>query len=294
MWNDSLYVVVKDRLSEEVIDYIAHKPFDVLSLSHGKWHDVSRLIKYKDKITELNIRGDDIDWQSISELSYIERLFIDIGAGSKCDLALNKLTHLKHLNSDWCKGFEHNLKNLDNLKSVVIRGYKKEDFNSFEKMVSLEFLELVGTRTLSSLDAINNFKKLRYLEIGNCGKLANVSAAIDLPKLESLWLDKCKVDNDYSVLSNLSSINEIFIGGAMQDLRWLKNLKTLTRLRLDCKLEDGELDFLYDMPNLKFVLFNNKRNFSVKIKDIQKHLEAKGHNQAELRMTGLTFDEAFK
>lgn len=287
-------ILVKDTLSDEIIDYIANKPFDELSLSYGSWQDVNRLIKYKDKIKQLHIASDDIDWQSVSELSYIESIHIDIGAQGKCSLAFNKLIHLKHLHSDWCKGFEQTLKNLNKLKSLVIDGYKEEDLNTLEKMNSLEFLELRGTRTLKSLNAINRFKNLRYLEIDNCGKLADVSAAVELPKLESLWLDKCKMENDYSVLESLSSINEVFIGGAMHDLKWLKKLKTLTMLRLDCRLEDGELDFLYDMPNLKFVLFNNKRNFSVKIKDIQKYLTDKGHNQEELRMTGLTFDETFK
>lgn len=286
-------VLVKDCLSEEVIDYIANNPFDELSLSYGSWQDVNRLVEFKDKISQLQIGSDDIDWHSVSKLSNLERVHIDIGARGKCDLEFNQLVNLKHLHTDWCKGFELTLKNLNKLKSLVIDGYKGKNLKTFNEMEELEFIELRGTRELQSLNGIDKFKKLRYLELDNCSKLEDVSGVIELPKLESIWLDKCKTENDYSILGNLKSINEMFIGGALKDLNWIKNIKTLTLLRLDCKLEDGGLDFLYDMPNLKFVTFNNKRNFSVKLKEIQNYLESKGHNQEELKMEGLTFDEAF-
>ncbi len=71
-------ILIKDSLSDDIIDYIAHEPFDEISLSYCCWQDASRLVKYKSKIKHLHIGSDDIDWQSISELSCIERLWIDI------------------------------------------------------------------------------------------------------------------------------------------------------------------------------------------------------------------------
>ncbi len=288
----NIRILVKDRLSEEIIDYIAEKPFDKLALSYGSWSDVGRLIKHKKKIKYLSIESDDIDWKSVSELSYIERLFIS--GRYKCNLEFSKLIRLKHLNTDWNDGYEKTLKNLNNLKSLVIRNYREKDFKTLEKMDELEFLEIVGTRTLNSLSSFENIKKLRYLEIHNCGKLADVSEAIELPKLESLWLSNCKMENDYSVLGELKTINEIFIGGEMKDLKWLKKLKTLTKLRFNCKLEDGGLDFLYEMPNLKLVIFNDKRNFSIKLNDMKKYLENKGYDQAVLRQERVSISDAYE
>jgi hypothetical protein len=279
--NGDVRVLVKEKLSEEVIDFIAEKPFDVLTLADGEWQDVQRLIKHRKKIKNLQIQSDDIDWGSVSELSYIENL--SVGGRYKCDLEFAKLKNLKHLFTDWNDGYENTLKNLNHIKSLVITGYREKDFNTLGSMDSLESLELRTTRTLTSLGSIENFKKLKQLTIHSCGKLTNVSQVSELEKLEYLFLDKCTMETDYSYLSELKSIKEIVIGGEMSNLKWLKNLKTLTKLRFNCKLADGDLDFIYGMPNLQLVVFNNKRNFSIKLKDVQKYLEDKGYDQNALR-----------
>ena len=46
-------ILVKERLSKEIIDYIANKPFDDLSFGYGSWQDVNQLIKHKEKIKNL-------------------------------------------------------------------------------------------------------------------------------------------------------------------------------------------------------------------------------------------------
>ncbi|MGX5202405.1 hypothetical protein [Aliikangiella sp. IMCC44632] len=290
--NGDIRIFAKDNLSEEIVNYIAKEPFDKLSLSYGSWQDVGRLIPHKKKIKYLSVESDDVDWQSLSELSYVERLFI--GGRYKCELDFSKLNRLKYLNTDWNDGYEKSLKNLNKLKSLVIRGYREVDFSTLESMEDLEFLEIVSTRSLSSLAAIQKFKNLRYVDIHNCGKLTSVQELVELPKLESLWLNKCKKSTDYSKLSGLKEIKELFIGGEMHDLQWIRSLKSLTKLRFNCKLEDGDLDFLNDMPNLKLIVFNDKRNLSVKLRDIQKRLEERGFDQVALRQERVSVADAYK
>lgn len=292
VWTGDIRITIKEYLTDEIIDYIANKPFDYIILGNGDWRDIDKLIKYKNKIKELRIDSESIDWKTVSEFSCIQDL--SIAGRYKCDLEFKKFKKLKHLRTYWNDGYEKTVNNLNTLKSLVITQYREKDFTTLKKMDKLEFLEMVHSRKLESLKSIDNFKNLKCLELIGCSKLTDIKALSKLPKLEFLHIDKCKMETDYSALGDLKVIKDICFGGEMKDIQWVKKLKTLTKLRFNCKLEDGNLDFLYDMPNLQLIVFNNKRNFSIKLKDIQKHLENKGYNQDQLRGEMMSTSDAYK
>ena len=272
---------IKDKLTKESIKAIASDKFDYIRINDGDWSNLDILLKYKAKIKDLSIQTQQLDWKLISKFTYLESIYID--GWFKCNLEFQKLKNLRVLHSYWNDGYDKVLKDLENLVSLNIIGLKSENLETLGNMPNLKSLILVKSRKISSLKNIANFKKLEYLEIVSSGNLIDYSELALLPNLKVLYLNNCKKEYDYSVLGQLQNIDKIIITGAMKDFQWVKKLKTLRILRFNCTIEEGDLDFLYDMPNLELIYFNDRRNFSIKAKDMHNHLTEKGYDQEILK-----------
>ena len=272
---------IKDALTKESINAIATEDYDGLQIGEGDWHNIDTLLKYKAKIKDLSIQTQQLDWKLISKFTYLESIYID--GWFKCNLEFQKFKNLRVLHSYWNDGYDKVLKDLENLVSLNIIGLKSENLETLGNMPNLKSLILVKSRKISSLKNIANFKKLEYLEIVSSGNLSDYSELEQLTKLRVLYLDNCKKEYDYSVLGQLQNIDKIIITGAMKNFQWVKKLKTLRILRFNCTIEEGDLGFLYDMPNLELIYFNDRRNFSIKAKEMYKYLTEKGYNQEILK-----------
>ena len=272
---------IKDALTKESINAIAMGNYESLKIDDGDWDNIDTLLKYKNKILRLSIKTQNLDWNVISNFASLERMYI--GGWFKCNLEFQKLKNLRVLHSYWNDGYDTVLKDLENLVSLNIIGLKSENLATLGNMPNLKSLILVKSRKISSLKNIANFKKLEYLEIVSSGNLIDYSELALLPNLKVLYLNNCKKEYDYSVLGQLQNIDKIIITGAMKDFQWVKKLKTLRILRFNCTIEEGDLGFLYDMPNLELIYFNDRRNFSIKAKDMHNHLTEKGYDQEALK-----------
>jgi len=276
MWDDSIRLWINESLTACSINVVANDEFDYIKIDDGDWSNFDKLLEYKDKITRLAIHTDNIDWHVLSKFENIKRLYI--GGWFKCGLEFDKLHQLKHLVTYWNDGYNETLKNLSSLTSLRVIGYKNKDLSTLGEMKNLKCLALHKSKSLKSLENLRHFKQLKYLEIEGCGGLTDLKEMTELQHLMYLNIS-CKKGVDYSAIGKLSQLEELTFNGVMEDLHWLINLKQLKKLRFDGKIEDGNIDVLYDLPSLEFVRFNNKRNFSVKLKDIQQHLTDKGFNQ---------------
>lgn len=75
-----------------------------------------------------------------------------------------------------------------------------------------------------------------------------------------------------------------------KDINWIKGIKNLQKLIFGGNLQNGNVDFLLNMPNLQLILCNNKRNYSLKRKDFEKVSIAKGYDIAKLTNERLRFE----
>ena len=200
------------------------------------------------------------------------------------------MQNLSYLETYWNKGYEETLCDLKALRGLKIVGCKMPDLTSFGKMPNLKYFSLVHSRTPKSLNGAEQFKKLTTLELEANSNLMNISALSSCKKLQYLWLVNCNRMNKGEKIASIDTLSHLVLVGQMDTLAWMKECKNLMSMRLDCKLDDGNIDFFYDIPKLKYISFNNKKNYSVKVKDVQAHLTAKGHNQEEVWNThGLGF-----
>ncbi len=290
----SVRMILKEGLSNEIIDYLRspESEVDYFDIEFGNWSDLERLLEFKNKINKLSVSEELTDWSVISKFTELKKLTID-AKFKNCNIDFSKLKKLKHMQTYWNDSYDKYLKGNKTLKTLFITNYQGENMSLLGDMENLQYLELYRSRKLKSLQGIEKIKNLNFFEANGCSKLTDVSALTSLKKLKALSLSNCTKNNDYEILKQLRVIDEMYLGGELNSLKWITSIKTLTRLKFDCKLVNGDLSFLYDMPELKHVRFNNKRNYTVKIADIQSYLEDKGYDQKEFRRTSAAFYDGY-
>ncbi len=288
-WGDDVVVTVRNAspdggIPDGAMEYISSgKRFDSLILRADDLTDYNFLVSHKESIKGLSLHCDNVDWESISELSNLRHLTIG-GGYSNCTLNFNKLESLTRLDIDWYKGCDKYLGNLKGLTALTITSLGTESLEFLEEMKSLKYLAVSHSRKLISLKGIDKFQKLRVLHLASNSLLSDMNNLSECNNIELLFLNKNKKLLDYSPISKLRKLDELVLVGSSDSVSWLPKLKSLTHLRMDCKLDDGNLDFLFGMKNLKFIRLKDKKGQSVKFKDIQIHLEGKGHDQQALEM----------
>lgn len=271
-------------IPDAAIEYmLSGERFDSLVLRADDLTDYNFLVSHKEKIKSLSLYSDYVDWEAVSQLTNLRHLTIGDGY-SNCSLNYKSLKSLTRLDIDWYKGCDESLRNLQGLTALTITRLGTESLDFLEEMNSLEYLAISHSRKLVSLNGINKFKRLRVLHLASNSLLSDINGLSECNCIELLFLNKNKKLHDYSSISKLRKLDELILVGSSDSVSWLPKLKSLTHLRMDCKLDDGNLDFLLDMKNLKFIRLKDKKGQSVKFKDIQAHLEGKGHDQQALEM----------
>ena len=107
-----------------------------------------------------------------------------------------KLQLLEHLYTHYSK--EHKFKDcsfelLKNLKSLKLWHVKDEENCIFIGMLNkLKRLELTWSRSIKTLDGLENYKLLETLWLRNISQLEKISAINDLKYLKEIWIENCK------------------------------------------------------------------------------------------------------
>jgi len=276
-------LIIKWRVTKQAKNFIAKNKFDYLHLGctdPGGMEDLGFLVDHKEKILDLSIHNDEIDWDIINQLTSIRAL--ELGGWFNCrGLDFRKLPSLAYLESYWNDGYEESLTNLKYLQCLKLVGCRLKSFSSFGRMPKLQYVSIYRATTPESLAGFELFPQLKHLHIQACSKLREIQALTACKKLQYLEIINCNRLNNGASISNIDKLSHLILIGKFNSVDWLKNMKHLYTLRMNCKLDDGNLDFLYKMKNLKFIDYNNKKNYTVKVKDIQKHLEEMGFNQKE-------------
>lgn len=285
-------ITMKGAVTNDAENFIRDNEFDSLVIDPGFFEDLSFLKEHKKKIKNIRIRSSDIDWKIISQLSELRSLSID--TDSVTDIDFTKLKKLAYLELGyWLVGLEDSLKDIESIKALKINFYSLDSLVALGRMRSLEYLLIHNSRKIESLSGVSQFNNLRYLEVSNCSKLADIRDLSECPNIRGLFFSKCKGIVEYKVICEISKLEELTLSCKTDSVSWIEKLKYLKLLRLDCNLDDGSLDFLYKMISLRLVLFNNKKNYSVKIAEIRNHLESKGYDQEEMRLDGLQFPSSW-
>lgn len=131
------------------------------------------------------------------------------------------------------------LSSVDTLESIMITNkFKEQDVSIFSKNHKLKFLMLGGSK-ITSLNGLQNFKKLEYLELFYNRRITSLEG---LTEVHNKNIKKISI---YSA-PKLFYVND-----------YLSKIPNVKHLQLDCKKVDS-FKFLENLNNLKLLSIHNK------------------------------------
>jgi hypothetical protein len=122
---------------------------------------------------------------------------------------------------------------LTNLVEISIRSTSIKSLSDIQKLVNIEKLILSNNDQLVDLSGLNNFKKLKSIEINSCGNI-NLKNISDLPGLSSISINGCKNLISADGLENLPSLTAIDLSSnpILENIDSLGNLNTLGEISI--------------------------------------------------------------
>ncbi len=161
-----------------------------------------------------------------------------------------------------------NYQKIDTLEFLNISNQKLSDFQTFD-LPKLKKLSIVQS-SVQTLQGIENCPKLQWLGMSYMRNLSDISALVAVaPTLRSFCIESSPKITDFSVLSGLKKLEYLTLEGKneLPNLDFIKELPKLKFLRLTMNVQDGNLEYL---QNLQYVNAVCKRHYNLKNKDLPK------------------------
>lgn len=270
-------LILRGGLTAEIAQQIADLDFSRVVLDQGSWGDLSAL--RGKPVKSMLVRGVDLDWKTINGLDQLVTLELETPAKIGIDPAL--LNRLQYLAATWDAKTAGWLTESSSLKALNLYG-GIPSLRALSGLRSLDALLVIKSTRLLSLDGIEQMN-LSYAEFAHCSKLNELADLSPCERLACLNVESCKGLHAVPELALAPSLREVLI--QIGDVQTLSPLaaSTIQRLRFDCRVVDGNLDFLFEMPALAFCLFKDARTYNRRLAEVQLYLERKGFAQSELR-----------
>jgi len=173
------------------------------------------------------------------------------------------------------------LKNLTNLKHLVLDENLISDISPLANLVNLEYLEL-SYNPINSINALGNLSKLKTLYLAKSrqnaeGVISDLSPISKCKKLEQLWITGFVNVKDISCLKTLTNIENLNITWCkVESIEALSYMEELERLRLD-QNQISDITPLKNLSELNYVrLWDNQ------IKDISSLVENKNIDKGDV------------
>lgn len=284
-FKDELYV--DSHIPEkELIDFIYSNGVEKIIINYANGfngNSIAPFCKLK-QIKSISLILSNTDISCISKMAQLECLSIDHYEPVKLDVSV--FPQLKSLSLTWnkeivklCKSIKLNRLYLMQFKGLI---------DELAPLVNLQELTLTQGN-ITSLEFINDYKKLNKLTLNYIPKLTDVSALVNVKDtLEELDIESCKNVNWQGELKHLKKLHALKLRGIKsENNNWLKDitlLKQLKKLILQ-KFTFEDLEWLKELPNLEhfsfwdsnvlsgdlspalgieFVHFTNKRHYNYK------------------------------
>lgn len=290
---DQIYVFTKEDYLKygrwPRIDYVAYDYTDDegnvkwVSKENGKEYKMTHYndLSYLGKLTELkNLALVNVDTKNLPDMSGLGIDFLQIYDCnidnldwlSNTEIGTLEIRPLKNIDLSPLKGLVGlylDLRNVDSIDfsnfdtlqfdAVCIKNGDKLDsidLSAFNKSSVLRELNIQDDVPVTDLDFIQNLGQLKYLRLERCNKLKDISAVGTLKTLTELTIWDCPLMSDYSVLTDCTSLNYIFLENNSGNTRVLYNgnkfvLDGLTKLK-EIHLGGFNLDNLDFLGNLSY------------------------------------------
>ncbi len=174
-----------------------------------------------------------------------------------------------------------NFNTLKNLKSLLVSEYKNKDLTDLFCSENIDTIELIACKN-KSLEGIDKTKRLQCLYLLSCRSLNDISQLKEVKStLKTLVIDGCPKVTDFSVLSELTSLEHLMLLGSnsIDNLNFIKSLKNLKTLNFDINVVDGDLTLC---ENLSYVYSaRNRKHYNLKDSSLPKNKYVMGNEDIE-------------
>lgn len=277
---------LRGSVTAGMIDATRGKRFSRLVLGYGIWQGLD-FLRGRD-IEHLVVRGEQVDWDTVTTWSRLRVLVLE--GSLKTPIDFSAFPDLQFLDGYSDAAMDRSLPGARSLVALRLHKASMAGIEAFAKLPNLRALSVVqGTKLTLASRALES-PGLRYAEFVRCtgiGEIGDLSRCSDLVALN---FERCNKIADVREVATAPALREFLLDTAeVPTLRPLAAAPALERLRFDCRIADGDLSFLFDMPKLRFCLFRPSRNFNRSMDEVREHLEREGHDQAALRKTLMRF-----
>jgi Leucine-rich repeat (LRR) protein len=123
-----------------------------------------------------------------------------------------------------------------------------------------EFIDCLSIGSyIGPINFLENFTYIKYLDLDNGGRIANIEVFKYLSNIELLIINGIKKYVDLSPISNLENLKNLTLRYCDVDISPISNLKNLEALYLYSN-EIENLNTIYELINLKSLRFNWQKN----------------------------------
>lgn len=209
-------------------------------------------------IESIEIQTPLLDLTGLNNLTELESIFIS--GKIKQELDFQNFPNLKFLNII----FSEKTKNINccvNLEVIYLWNFPFNDFTFFIPLINIRELQLFDSRT-ENLEGIESLCNLRKVNLERLKSLDSIENLRECPKITHMTIRGCKRLFDYSPISSLYELEELYIvdSGSSRILDFLPQSGNLSYGYININIVNGDVEKLLAYP----IIFKNYRHFSHK------------------------------
>lgn len=228
--------------------------------------------------------GDGFDYSPLYEMPEIKSIQCPTvyGAGERffTELDCERLTRLQDIHVTSC-GYR-NYEKISTLKSLGLSGYKKQDLTEAFSSPILDTLTIIQCK-IKSLEGIQKSSRIQCLYLYYDKYLEDISALQKIKKsIKALRIENCPKIKDFSILGELDHLELLELSGSneLQDLSFLKTMKSLKTFVFNMNVKDGDLSLC---TGLSYVYSErNRKHYNLKNAELPKGQYVRGNEDIEV------------
>lgn len=260
---------------DECLEYINKNSIYRISIVEEKKQDFYSIdflnsVKEPEKITDLHVEGNIINYDSIYRFNKLEEMSIYPKNDEKIDLA--RFPELIDFSSDNLSSFINldippityglftgkvdfdKLNMMKNMKKISFGEVKQISFTQLSGLTNLECVAFTQCG-IRDLNGIEQFKNIKAIKLYYCRSLASIEGISKLPQFTHLWLCACPRLTDISEIGKIEKLimlsMETMKKANIDFVYDMKSKETIECLDLENCADLHSLKFLDKYPNLK-------------------------------------------
>jgi hypothetical protein len=259
-------LLVDGRLDADHIRSMIENDIRELDLNVGLGFD-SESLPFLTQVP--NLEGLTLFVSTTTDITVIQKLTglkgLAIGSPTPVHIDFAPFSRLERVGFSWGEGVSSILL-CTTLRSLYLYRFAGSDLSGFKSLSGLCRLRLTCS-DIASVNGIGAMTNLEELWLQRASSLTSLDGIEDLCELRTLWLETCKKVGSIDPIHAIVTLEDIILRGCgnIESLKPIKDLKKLKSIAFTgTNVLDGDLSYLYDLPNLAEAYFDNRKHYSAK------------------------------